>query len=209
MKVILRENIENLGKKGDIVNVAPGYARNYLLPKKFAYALTATNKKMIEMEQKALRKGLEKEMKSIQALIERLNQVRLSFSRKTADKETLFGSVSVTDIKDSLDQQGFEIEKRRILLAEPIKAVGVYTIPLKVFHEERAEIQVEVIPEEAPAEAVPAEEAPPAPAPEPESEPEGEAAPQPEAAGPEAPEKSDAGDEEADSEPAQEEPVAE
>lgn len=198
MKVILRENIENLGKKGDIVNVAPGYARNYLLPKKFAYALTATNKKMIEMEQKALRKGLEKEMKSVQALIERLNQVRLSFSRKTADQETLFGSVSVTDIKDSLDQLGFEVEKRRIILAESIKAVGVYTVPIKVFHEERAEIQVEVVPEAAPAEA-----APPAP------EPDGEAAPEPEAGAPEAPENSAAGEEETDSGQPQEEPASE
>lgn len=198
MKVILRENIENLGKKGDIVNVAPGYARNYLLPKKFAYALTATNKKMIEMEQKALRKGLEKEMKSIQALIERLSQVRLSFSRKTADKETLFGSVSVTDIKDSLDQLGFEIEKRRILLTEPIKAVGVYTVAVKVFHEERAEIQVEVVPE-----AAPAEEAPLKP------EPDREAVSQPEAGSAEAPENTTAGEAEADSGPPPEEPTAE
>jgi len=166
MKIILKENIENLGKKGDIVNVARGYGRNYLLPKKMALELTPTNMKMIEMEQKALRKGLEKEMKTIQALIERLNRVKMSFKRKTGEKDTLFGSVSVADIKDGLDQQGFEIEKRRILLAEPIKALGSYSVPIKVFHEERAEIQVEVIPEEEPVET------PPAPEPEPEKEPE-------------------------------------
>jgi len=166
MKIILKENIENLGKKGDIVNVARGYGRNYLLPKKMALELTPTNMKMIEMEQKALRKGLEKEMKTIQALIERLNRVKMSFKRKTGEKDTLFGSVSVADIKDGLDQQGFEIEKRRILLAEPIKALGSYSVPIKVFHEERAEIQVEVIPEEEPVEI------PPAPEPEPEKEPE-------------------------------------
>jgi large subunit ribosomal protein L9 len=152
MKIILRENIENLGRKGDIVNVAAGYGRNYLLPKKMALELTPTNMKMIEMEQKALRKGLEKEMKSVQALIERLNQVTLSFKRKTGEKDTLFGSVSVADIKDGLDHLGFEIEKRRILLTEPIKALGTFTVPIKAFHEERAEIRIEVIADAPPVE---------------------------------------------------------
>ena len=149
MKVILKDNIENLGKRGDIVNVARGYARNYLIPKELAIRVTASNKKMIELEQKALRKQLDKEISSFAAVTERLNQVSLTFSRKVAEHETLFGSVSVADIKESLDQAGFEIEKKKILLAEPIKKLGTYTVPVKVFHEDRAEIRITVLEEGA------------------------------------------------------------
>ncbi len=156
MKIMLRENLESLGKKGDIVTVAQGYGRNYLLPKKMAVEVTSTNWKRIEIEQRALKKGLEKEMSSYQELVDKLNLVRLSFSRKAGEKDVLFGSVSAADIKEAIDQQGFEIEKKKILLTEPIKRLGNYTVSIKVFHEKRAEIQVEVIkegePEEAPAE---------------------------------------------------------
>jgi len=156
MKIMLRENLESLGKKGDIVTVAQGYGRNYLLPKKMAVEVTSTNWKRIEIEQRALKKGLEKEMSSYQELVDKLNLIRLSFSRKAGEKDVLFGSVSATDIKEAIDQQGFEIEKKKILLTEPIKRLGNYTVSIKVFHEQRAEIQVEVIkegePEEAPAE---------------------------------------------------------
>lgn len=155
MKVILKDNIENLGKKGDIVKVAPGYGRNYLLPKKMALEVTATNMKMIEMVQTSLRKGLEKEMKVYLSLIEKLNAVTLTFTRKAGEKDSIFGSVSVTDIRDALAELGFDIEKKRILLAEPLKRLGNYTVPIKVFHDDRAEIKLEVAreggPEEAPA----------------------------------------------------------
>jgi large subunit ribosomal protein L9 len=161
MKVMLKENIESLGKKGEILNVAAGYGRNYLIPKKLAVKVTSSNIKMIEIEQKALQKGLEKEMASYQALVEKLNQVTLTFSRKTGEKDVLFGSVSSSDIREALEAQGFDIEKKRILLDEPIKRLGNYSIPIRVFHEERAEIKVAVVPEEekkekpaeAPAEA--------------------------------------------------------
>jgi len=114
MKLLLRENLENLGKKGDIVNVAPGYGRNYLIPKKLAIRVTPSNMKMIEIEQKALKKGLEKEMESYNEMIERLNNTSLVFQRKTSEKETIYGSVSVNDIKESLDKLGLDIEKKRI-----------------------------------------------------------------------------------------------
>jgi|Deesub1362A_J573_1020465.scaffolds.fasta_scaffold00101_33 large subunit ribosomal protein L9 len=149
MKVMLRENIENLGKRGDIVDVAPGYARNYLIPRHLALEVTPTNVKMIEMQQKALRKKLEKELSTFQEMAQKLSQVKLIFYRKTSEKEALFGSVSITDIKEALEQQGFSLDKRKILLSEPIKALGTYKVPIKVFHEERAEIEVEVLPEEA------------------------------------------------------------
>ncbi len=147
MKIILKENIENLGSKGDIVNVAAGYGRNYLLPKKLALEVTSSNMKMIEMEQASLRKNLEKDRISYQGAIQKLNEVSFSFERKAGEKDAIFGSVSVADIKEELDKLGFEIEKKKILLKEPIKRLGKYTVPIKVFLEDSAEIKIQVIPE--------------------------------------------------------------
>jgi len=148
MKLLLRENLENLGKKGDIVNVAPGYGRNYLIPKKLAIRVTPSNMKMIEIEQKALKKGLEKEMESYNEIRERLNNTSLVFQRKTSEKETIYGSVSVNDIKESLDKMGLDFEKKRILLDEPIKKIGTSKVPIKIFHEYQGEVTVEVKKEE-------------------------------------------------------------
>lgn len=144
MKIILKENIENLGRRGDIIDVAPGYGRNYLIPRKMALEVTPSNMNMVELEQKALRKKLEREVQSYQGEIEKLNQVSLSFERKTGDKDVIFGSVSTADIKEALDKLGIEVEKKKILLEEPIKRLGNYTVPIKVFHDERAEIKIEV-----------------------------------------------------------------
>jgi len=144
MKIILKDNIENLGKRGDIIDVAAGYGRNYLVPRKLALEVTPSNMKMVEMEQKALRKKLEREVKSYQSVIDQLNQASLSFERKAGDKDVIFGSVSTADIKEALDKLGIEVEKKKILLAEPIKRLGNYAVPVKVFHDERAEIKIEV-----------------------------------------------------------------
>ncbi len=158
MKIILKESIEDLGKKGDIIRVAPGYGRNYLIPKKIALEVTSTNTKMIEMVQKALRKGLEKDIATFKSLIDRLNDTTLTFERKAGEKDAIFGSVSVADIRDALTALGMEIEKKKILLDEPIKRLGNYTIPIKVFHDERAEIKLEVNKEGAVLEEGEAEE---------------------------------------------------
>lgn len=153
MRIILRENIEKLGRKGDIVEVAPGYGRNYLIPKKLALEVTASNLKMIEMEQKALRKKFEQEKLSYQEIIDKINQTKLSFFRKAAEKDVIFGSVSATDIRDALNQSGIEVDKKKILMNEPIKRLGNYVVPIKVFHDEQAEVKIEVIKEgEIPAE---------------------------------------------------------
>jgi len=149
MKVILKQDVENLGSKGDIVDVAPGFGRNYLIPKKIALEVTSSNMKMIEIERRALKKRLEKERQSFEGLIQKLNQVVLTFKRKSGEKDMIFGSVSSSDIKDALDELGFEIDKKKILLEEPIKRLGNYSVPIKIFHEDRAEIKVEVLkPEE-------------------------------------------------------------
>lgn len=147
MKIILKENIENLGSKGDIVNVAAGYGRNYLLPKKLALKVTSSNMKMIEMEQAALKKNLEKARISYKGAIQKLNEVSLSFERKAGEKDTIFGSVSVADIKEELDKLGFEIEKKKILLKEPVKKIGNFTVPIKVFLDDIAEIKIQIVPE--------------------------------------------------------------
>ena len=148
MRIILKANIDKLGRKGDIVDVAPGYGRNYLIPKNLALEVTASNMKMIEMEQKALRKKFEQEKLSYQELIEKINQTRLTFSRKAGEKDVIFGSVSIADIKEALSQLGIEVDKKKILLDEPIKRLGNYAVPIKVFHDERAEVKIEVIQEE-------------------------------------------------------------
>ena len=149
MKVILKQDVENLGSKGDIVNVAPGFGRNYLIPEKIALEVTSSNMKMIEIERRALKKRLEKERQSFEGLIQKLNQVALIFKRKSGEKDMIFGSVSSSDIKDALHELGFEIDKKKILLEEPIKRLGNYSVPIKIFQEDRAEIKVEVLkPEE-------------------------------------------------------------
>lgn len=159
MKVILKQDVENVGRKGDIVNVSAGFGRNYLLPKKLALEVTQSNLKMIEIERQSLKKKLEKERQSYQDVIRRLNEVTVSFVRKSGEKDMIFGSVSAADIKEALDRLGFEIEKKKIALDEPIKRLGNYTVPVKVFHDDKALLRVEVRKEETPAaEAKPGDE---------------------------------------------------
>jgi large subunit ribosomal protein L9 len=145
MRVILKKDVENVGSKGDIVDVAPGFGRNYLIPKQLALEVTSSNMKMIEIERQALKKKLEKERQSFEGLIQNLNQVALSFERKSGEKDMIFGSVSSSDIKDALHELGFEIDKKKILLEEPIKRLGNYSVPIKIFQEDKVEIKVEVI----------------------------------------------------------------
>jgi len=148
MKIILRQDVENVGRKGDIVNVAAGYGRNYLIPRKLGIEVTASNMKLVEIERHSLKKKVEQERQSFQELIQRLNQVTLSFSRKAGEKDHIFGSVSAADIKDELDKLGFEVDKKKIDLDEPLKRLGNYTVPVKVFHDDKAEIKVAIVKEE-------------------------------------------------------------
>jgi large subunit ribosomal protein L9 len=148
MKVILKQDIENVGRKGDILNVTRGYGRNYLVPKKLALEVTASNMKMIAVEQQVLKKKIEQERLSYQELIEKLNQVTLSFTRKAGEKDHIFGSVSASDIKEELDKLGFDIDKKKLVLDEPLKRLGNYAVPIKVYHDDKAEIKVAVVKEE-------------------------------------------------------------
>jgi large subunit ribosomal protein L9 len=149
MKVILKQDVEKLGRRGDVVNVAPGFGRNYLLPRKMALAVTPTNVKMIEIERQALKKKVEVERKAFQSLAQKLNQVSLTFTRRAGDKDVIFGSVSSGDVKEALDRLGYDIDKKKILLDDPIKRLGNFAVPIKISHDDRAEIKVVVAREEA------------------------------------------------------------
>ncbi len=152
MKIILKQDVESVGRKGDIVKVAAGYGRNFLLPRKLAIEVTPSNIKMIEIERQSLKKKVESERLSFRDLITKLNEVTLSFARKAGEKDHIFGSVSAADIKDGLDKLGFDIDKKKIVLDEPLKRLGNYSVTIKVFQDDKAEIKVAVVKEEeAPA----------------------------------------------------------
>lgn len=149
MKVILKQDVEKLGRRGDVVNVAPGFGRNYLIPRKMALAVTATNLKTIEIERQALKKKVEVERKTFQTLVQKLNEVSLTFARRAGDKDVIFGSVSAGDVKEALDALGYDIDKKKIQLDEPIKRLGNFTVPVKVSTDDRAEVKIVVVREEA------------------------------------------------------------
>jgi large subunit ribosomal protein L9 len=149
MKVILKQDVEKLGRRGDVVNVAPGFGRNYLIPRQMALAVTATNLKTIEIERQALKKKVEVERKTFQTLVQKLNEVSLTFARRAGDKDVIFGSVSSGDVKEALDALGYDIDKKKIHLDEPIKRLGNFTVPVKVSTDDRAEVKIVVVREEA------------------------------------------------------------
>jgi len=149
MKVILKQDVEKLGRRGDVVNVAPGFGRNYLIPRKMALAVTATNLKTIEIERQALKKKVEVERKTFQTLVQKLNEVSLTFTRRAGDKDVIFGSVSSGDVKEALDALGYDIDKKKIQLDEPIKRLGNFAVPVKISTDDRAEVKIIVVREEA------------------------------------------------------------
>jgi large subunit ribosomal protein L9 len=145
MEVILRQAVESLGHPGDVVKVSNGYARNYLLPHGVAFEATPGNLKRIQQERDRL-EAAENERRSVaQTLAERLEQVQLTFSARVGDEGKLFGSVTSADLAQQLEQQGFHIEKRQIDLHEPIKALGVYRVPIRLHADVKPEIRVWVI----------------------------------------------------------------
>jgi large subunit ribosomal protein L9 len=148
MRVILKQDVDKLGRKGDVVNVPPGFGRNFLVPKKLAIEVTASNVKMIEIERTALKKKVETERKSFQGLIEKLNQASLTFLRRAGEKDVIFGSVSSGDIRDELVKLGLDVDKKKILLDEPIKRLGNFTVPIKVYHDDRALVKIAVVKDE-------------------------------------------------------------
>jgi large subunit ribosomal protein L9 len=151
MEVILREHVDNVGRRGEIVKVADGYARNFLLPRKLALVVTEGNKKQIERERvKFDAKELE-EKKVADAVAERVANVEVEIARRVGETEHLFGSVTAGDIADALKAKGVEIDKRKLQLHEPIKKLGEFDVPLKLHRDVTTHVKVKVVAERATA----------------------------------------------------------
>ena len=149
MEVILKEDVNNLGHRGDVVKVAAGYGRNYLLPQNLAMEANANNKAVIEqMKNSAVRKSA-KEKTEAEALVAQLDAVALTFARKTGENDHLFGSVTSADIAQQLEEKGFTIDRRKIHLDEPLKSLGDFLVPVRLHREVTAHVKVVVQAEEA------------------------------------------------------------
>ncbi|NOX36934.1 MAG: 50S ribosomal protein L9 [Calditrichaeota bacterium] len=147
MKIILREDFERLGKAGDIVDVKPGYARNYLIPKQIAYPATPSYLKILEEERKQKQQRLLKEKKQAEAMAKKLEDVSVTISVSVGEEDKMFGSVTSQNIADALKEQGIEIDRRKIELEEPIKELGIYSVPIRLHPEVEAKIKVWVVKE--------------------------------------------------------------
>src|SRR5262245_34631455 len=147
MEVILREHVDNLGRRGEVVKVADGYARNYLLPRKLALLATDGNKKQIERERVKFEAKEAEERKVAEAMSERLAALEISVSRKVGETEALYGSVTSADIADALAATGFAIDRRKVQLAEPIKKLGTFEVPIKLQRDVVASLKVQVVAE--------------------------------------------------------------
>ena len=143
-KLLLNESIKNVGRVGDIVEVSPGYARNYLLPRKLAVEATASNVRQIERERAALLKKEAGEKATADAQAEQMRSLRLSFARKVGEHGILYGSVTSMDIAEALKERGYEVDRRRITLREAIKETGEFTVPVRLHREVVVELPVEV-----------------------------------------------------------------
>jgi len=144
-QVLLREDIDNLGARGEIVRVKAGYARNYLLPRKLAVEATASNVKQIEGERAALAKREAKERSTAELQANQLKNLNLKFERKVGEAGVLYGSVTSMDIAHELQNQGYEIDRRKIVLREPIKRFGSYSVPMRLHRDVTVDIPVTVL----------------------------------------------------------------
>ena len=147
MEVILREHVDNLGRRGEVVKVADGYARNYLLPRKLALAATAGNKQHVERERKIIEVREAEDKAQAEAMAARLAAVPIAITRRVGDTDQLYGSVTSGDIADLLKTKGFEIDRRKLILPEPIKAIGEHEVPLKLHREVTVTLKVRVVKE--------------------------------------------------------------
>ncbi|MBI4683867.1 MAG: 50S ribosomal protein L9 [Nitrospirae bacterium] len=147
MKVILKEDVKNLGKMGDTVNVAEGYARNFLLPKKLAVEALTENIKALEHQKKTIQEKAKKIKNTSADLSERIVSLAISIKAKAGEGDRLFGSITSMDIADALKNAGIDIDRKKIILEEPIKRIGSYSVGIKLHPEVIAELNIKVIPE--------------------------------------------------------------
>jgi large subunit ribosomal protein L9 len=159
MEVILRDHVDNVGRRGEVVKVADGYARNYLLPRKLALVATPGNLKQIERERVKLDAKEAEEKTGADAIAARMAGVEVIITRRVGDTEALYGSVTTADIAEALGKLGHETDKRKLGLREPIKKLGAYTVPLKLHRDVVVQLPVKVVAEGRP-EAAPKADAP-------------------------------------------------
>jgi large subunit ribosomal protein L9 len=146
MEVILKEDVANLGHRGDVVKVADGYGRNFLLPRKLALQATLANKAVIEQMKTAAARRSAAEKAQAEELVGKIEAVSLSFTRKSGENGHLFGSVTSADIASELESKGFDVDRRKIQLSEPLKSVGDFTVAVKLHREVTAHLKVQVTP---------------------------------------------------------------
>jgi len=149
MEVILREHVDNLGNRGEIVKVADGYARNYLLPRKLALRATEGNKKHVERERRIVDAREANERQGATALAAQLREVVITVARRVGETDHLYGSVTAGDITEYLKAQGFEVDRRKLILPEPIKTIGEHAVPLKLHRDVTVPLKVNVVREGA------------------------------------------------------------
>jgi large subunit ribosomal protein L9 len=145
IEVILKEHVEHLGRRGEVVKVANGYARNFLFPRKLALAVTAENKRQIERERSVAEAREAEELKAAQAVAASLERVELSIGRRVGEHDTLYGSVTTADIAEALAAQDIIIDRRKIQLADPLKSLGDHTVPVKLYRDVTAQLKVKIV----------------------------------------------------------------
>jgi large subunit ribosomal protein L9 len=144
MEIILKEDVENLGHRGDVVKVAQGYGRNFLLPRNLGIEATPGNKAVIEQMKSSSVRRSAKEKADAELLLQEFENVELSFTRKTGDNDHLFGSVTGPDIAQALEAKGFTIDRRKVQLTEPLKSLGEFLVPVRLHREVTAHVKVTI-----------------------------------------------------------------
>lgn len=147
VELILRESIDHLGRRGDVVKVAGGYARNYLLPRKLALPVTASNRRQVERERALAEQREAEERQTAQALADRVAAVECVIARRVGEHDTLYGSVTNADVAEYLAGQGLEIDKRQVQLEEPIKQLGEFSVAVRIHRDVQASVRVQVVSE--------------------------------------------------------------
>jgi len=146
IEVILKEHVEKLGSRGDIVKVASGYARNFLFPRKLALAVTSENKKQIERERVKADAREAIELKAAQGLAATLEGLEISIGRRVGENDTLYGSVTTSDIADALTARDVTVDRRKIQLADPLRSLGDHVVPVKLYRDVTAQLKVKIVP---------------------------------------------------------------
>jgi large subunit ribosomal protein L9 len=147
MKVILKEDMRNLGKMGDVVNASDGYARNYLIPQGFALEANIKNIKSLEHDKRIIQEKAAKIKNSAQALADKISSLSLSIKARAGEEGKLFGSITTMDISEALKAEGLEIDKKKLSIDEPIKRVGAYVVGVKLHHDVSAQLNIKVVEE--------------------------------------------------------------